>query len=81
VSPMTLGVVYAALGRTDDALDAIERSVQEHDCWVVALGVEPAYDALRGNPRFEALVDRVGIMEVHHASATLDVSGKNRVPA
>ena len=52
-----------------------------HDCWVVALGVEPAYDALRGNPRFEALVDRVGIMEVHHASATLDVSGKNRVPA
>ena len=81
VSPMTLGVVYAALGRTDDALDAIERSVQEHDCWVVALGVEPAYDPLRGNPRFEALVDRVGIMEVPHPSTTLDVSGKNRVPA
>src|SRR5215203_1743984 len=63
VSPMTLGVVYGALGRTDDALAAIERSVKQRDCWVVALGAEPAYDSLRGNPRFEALVDQVGLVD------------------
>jgi eukaryotic-like serine/threonine-protein kinase len=62
VSPMTLGVVYAALGRTDEALAAIERSFEQRDCWIVALGVEPAYDVLRGNPRFEAIVAKVGIM-------------------
>jgi tetratricopeptide (TPR) repeat protein len=63
VSPMTLGVVYGALGRTDDALAAIERSVEQRDCWVVALGVEPAYDSLRGHPRFEALVEQVGLVD------------------
>ena len=63
VTPMTLGVVYGALGRTDDALAAIERSVEQRDCWVIALGVEPAYDSLRGNPRFEALVDQVGLVD------------------
>jgi len=63
VSPMTIGVVYAALGRTDDALAAIERSVEQRDCWIVALGVEPAYDTLRGHPRFEALVEQVGLVD------------------
>jgi serine/threonine-protein kinase len=81
VSAMTLGVVYAALGRTDEAINAIERSIEDRDCWVVALGVEPAYDSLRGNPRFEALVDRVGITEVRTTSGATSVSGKTHVPA
>ena len=80
VSRMTLGVVYAALGRTDDAIAAIGRSIDDRDCWVVALGVEPAYDTLRGNPRFEALVERVGITQVPVAAAGF-ISGKNRIPA
>ena len=66
VSPMTLGVVYAALGRTDDALVAIERSFEERDCWVIALAVEPAYETLRGHPRFEAIVRKVAIAD-HNA--------------
>ena len=73
VSPMTLGVVYGALGRTDDALAAIERSVEQRDCWVVALGAEPAYDSLRGHPRFEALVDQVGLVDRSGSRRTVDV--------
>jgi len=64
VSPMTLGVVYAALGRFDDAISAIERSFEERDCWVISLAVDPAWASLRGNPGFEALV------------ATIDVNGR-----
>ena len=61
ISPMTLGVVYAALGRSDDAAAAVERSFEERDCWVVALAVEPAWASMRGHPRFEAVVAKVGI--------------------
>jgi serine/threonine-protein kinase len=61
VSPMTLGVVYAALGRFDDAISAIERSFEERDCWVISLAVDPAWASLRGNPGFEALVTMIDV--------------------
>ena len=80
VSKMTLGVVYASLGRMDEAIAAISRSIEDRDCWVIALGVEPAYDSMRGNPRFEALVDRVGITLIPGA-ADFIISGKTRIPA
>ena len=63
VSRMTTGVIYSALGRTDDALTAIEWSFDERDCWVVGLGVEPAWTLLRGQPRFEAIVAKIGISD------------------
>jgi tetratricopeptide (TPR) repeat protein len=62
VSPMALAVAYAALGRFDDALTQVERSFAQRDCWVVALGVDPAWAPLRGQPRFEAIIAKVGIM-------------------
>jgi len=63
ISAMTFGVVYAALGRFDEALDAVEESFEERAVWLVSLGVEPAWGALRGHPRFEAAVARVGLMD------------------
>ena len=63
ISSMTFGVVYASLGRFNEALDALERSFEERACWVVPLAVEPAWQPLRGHPRFEALVERLGILK------------------
>jgi serine/threonine-protein kinase len=67
VSPMALGVNYAALGQFDRAVDEVERSFAQRDCWVVSLGVEPAWAPLRGHPRFEAIVAKVGVMRGHDA--------------
>jgi serine/threonine-protein kinase len=61
ISPMTIAVVYAALGRFDDAISAIERAFEERDCWVVSIAVDPACASLRGHPRFEALVDMIDV--------------------
>jgi serine/threonine-protein kinase len=63
VSPMAFAVIHASLGRYDEAFAELERSYEERDCWVVSLGVEPAWVSLRGNPRFEAIVAKVGIMD------------------
>jgi serine/threonine-protein kinase len=63
ISSMTFGVIYAALGRYDDALTAVEQSFEERAVWLISLGVEPAWEPLRGHPRFEALVAKVGILD------------------
>jgi tetratricopeptide (TPR) repeat protein len=62
VSPMALAAAYASLGRFADALAQLEQAFAQRDCWVVALGVDPAWAPLRGQPRFEAIVGKVGIM-------------------
>jgi serine/threonine-protein kinase len=74
ISPLSLAAIYASLGRYQDAVAAVERGFEVRDCWVVALGVEPAWTILRGEPRFEAVVARVGIME-RHAAAIVTPSG------
>jgi len=63
VGSLTIAAILAALGRYDDAATRVERAFEERDCWVVSLAVEPAWASLRGHPRFEAVVAKVGIMD------------------
>jgi len=74
ITPLSLAAIYASLGRNEDAVAAVERAFDARDCWVVALGVEPAWAILRGHPRFEAVVAKVGIMERHAAVALVTPS-------
>jgi Flp pilus assembly protein TadD len=74
ITPLSLGAIYAALGRYQDAIAAVERGFEARDCWVVGLGVEPSWTILRGEPRFEAVVAKVGIME-HHAADLVTPGG------
>ena len=48
-----------AVGDTTAALAQVERAVQLHDPLVVDLNVDPRLDALRGVPRFDAVVRRL----------------------
>jgi len=43
------------------ALDWLERSYQHHDYWMLYINVDPEYDALRSDPRFQAIIHRLGI--------------------
>ncbi|HTG27332.1 MAG TPA: winged helix-turn-helix domain-containing protein [Methylomirabilota bacterium] len=54
---------YIATGRKDEALALIEKSYREHSNLVTTLKVEPALDPLRGDPRFQELLRRVGLAE------------------
>jgi hypothetical protein len=75
---LSTGVVHAALGRYEEAIACAERAFEDRDCWVVALAVEPAWTPLRGNPRFEALLARVGVG--HRAEPTTSAE-RSRIPA
>jgi TolB-like protein/DNA-binding winged helix-turn-helix (wHTH) protein/Tfp pilus assembly protein PilF len=54
-----IAVVYAALGDTDQAMTWLERGYQERFNPGVLL--RPGFDPLRSDPRFDALVRRVGL--------------------
>ena len=61
VSPVAFAIVHIGLGNVDQALDATERAWQERRGWLVYLGVNPLVDPLRNEPRFKAIVDRLGL--------------------
>jgi TolB-like protein/Flp pilus assembly protein TadD len=56
-----LAAIHAHLGEVARAMDCLERAFAEHSGDMLFLGVDPAYDPLRSDPRFQALVRRVGI--------------------
>jgi len=61
VSPVLLGQVWTGLGETTQALSELERAADQRDALLIWLKVRPAFDPLRGQPRFQALLDRLGL--------------------
>jgi serine/threonine-protein kinase len=65
------GLLFAGLGDTVRALDALERATDEGEIWPTYYSLsEPMLDELRSNPRFAALVRRVRLDEQVFRSPT-----------
>lgn len=56
VTPFGIASFHALAGETGEALDWLERGYQQHDGSMTFLKVHPRLDALRGEPRFRALL-------------------------
>jgi DNA-binding winged helix-turn-helix (wHTH) protein/TolB-like protein/Tfp pilus assembly protein PilF len=61
VSAVDIAAIYASLGDTENALIWLERGLQQRASTLGFLAQNPAFDGLHGDPRFAAIVDRVGI--------------------
>jgi tetratricopeptide (TPR) repeat protein len=61
ISPGELAVLYVALGKREQALASLERAYAAHDSQLQFLGVDPSFDPLRSDPRFQDLMRRVGL--------------------
>ena len=57
VPSSAVAMVHAALGDRGKALDALEKACDEHDFSLAQIGVAPWFKDLRGEPRFQALVE------------------------
>jgi TolB-like protein/DNA-binding winged helix-turn-helix (wHTH) protein/Tfp pilus assembly protein PilF len=56
-----LAILYVRLGDKDKAMQALERGYTERQLHMTEIGIEPAFDALRPEPRFQDLVRRIGV--------------------
>jgi hypothetical protein len=57
----TFALVHCGLGERECALTWLETACDRRELMVTAIGIHPAYDALRAEPRFEALLKRIGL--------------------
>jgi TolB-like protein/Tfp pilus assembly protein PilF len=64
ISPLDIATVYLGLGDTDAIFEWLERAFQTRASALVYLAVDPRYDAVRDDPRFQDLVRRVGLPAV-----------------
>jgi adenylate cyclase len=60
-SSVTLALNYAVAGNNSEALNWLEKAVEERTPWLPELEIDPNYDGLRSQPRFIALLDRIGL--------------------
>ena len=63
VSAFDLAIIHAALGETERALDALDRAFDERSDHLPYIRVNPRLDVLRGHPRFQALLERMGLVK------------------
>jgi adenylate cyclase len=54
-------ILYAQLGEKTKALDYLERAFQERSLSMTEIAIEPAFDPIRNDPRFQTLLRRVGL--------------------
>jgi TolB-like protein/Flp pilus assembly protein TadD len=61
VAPLYFAAIYMGLGEKSAALDWVDRAYTDHSERMVYLGVDPIADPLRGDPRFEQVLKKIGI--------------------
>lgn len=61
VSPYDIAIVHAGLGEHDKTFEWLERAYEGRACWLSFIGVEPIFDAMRSDSRFDSLLQRVGL--------------------
>jgi len=60
-SPVWLAMVCGALGDKARAFEYLDQAISEHDDQVSFMAVDHRFDSLRGDPRFDAALRRVGL--------------------
>ncbi len=61
--PLDLAIVYQGLGDKERALASLKEAVdaREPADRLISLGIDPTFDSLRSDPRFQGLLRRIGL--------------------
>jgi tetratricopeptide (TPR) repeat protein len=61
VAPYFFAGIYIGRGENERAIECLEKCYEEHSHWLIYLHLDPSMDALREHPRFQNLLQRVGL--------------------
>jgi hypothetical protein len=53
--------IYVMLGQKDEAFAWLEKTFDARDPLTLQFNIDPAFDSLRGDPRFAKLVRKIGL--------------------
>jgi tetratricopeptide (TPR) repeat protein len=59
ISPVFSALVSMGMGDKTRAFALLDKAYEERSEWMMVLKTEPEFDPLRGDPRFQALIDKV----------------------
>ncbi|MEP7339704.1 MAG: tetratricopeptide repeat protein [Acidobacteriota bacterium] len=62
-APYIVASAYAALGDQESAFTWLQKAADQQQADLVSLKIDPAFDSLRADPRYAALLLRVGLPE------------------
>ena len=60
VPPYDLALLSTGLGEKKQALEWLQEAYEEHSQKLYMLKVEPVFDSLRSEPKFQELIQRLG---------------------
>ena len=63
IQPYAFALIHTGLGENDKALELLEKAFQDRVPWMPFLNVEPRFDPLRSDPRFQDLLRRMNYPE------------------
>ena len=61
VEPGLMAMIWTGLGNNDRAIELLEEDYHRHASLVVSLGSDPVFGPLHSDPRFQALLRRIGL--------------------
>lgn len=74
VSPYQLALVHACLHDTDKVIESLQEAAELKEAWLNWMGVDPVLDIVRGDPRFEAILEKTGYRPFFNSFAASAVS-------
>jgi TolB-like protein/DNA-binding winged helix-turn-helix (wHTH) protein/lipoprotein NlpI len=60
VTPYGMALVYVGLGEKDQALNWLDKALEERAHWLVWIRLDPRWNSIRDEPRFKTIVKRLG---------------------
>jgi hypothetical protein len=59
VAPYDIAVIYAGLKDTDQTFKYLEMAYQDRSFWMIWLRMDPRFDSIRADPRYQDLLRRM----------------------
>ena len=69
VQALDIATIYASLGETENALQWLEKGYEDRSTNLGSMVQDPSFDSIRSEPRFVALIERVGVWQLPLADA------------
>jgi hypothetical protein len=61
ISPVDVATIHVCLGQWNQAVEWLQRALKERAYGLVFLPTDPRFDPVRSDPRFTAVMRRVGL--------------------